>query len=243
MIRSNRLSIAVAIVLLLGVTLAIGGAGPSADAILSDRSGEPTADRSTTTASAPPTATPTPTPTPTSTTTPTPTSTTTPTATPTPTSTTTPTPTATRTATSGTPSASDSTPSIHDDYEQTVVTVRSADGAVRGSVTAAIADNRSLRYIGLSDSDSLPDDRGMLFVYESHGDRTFVMREMSFGIDIVYVAPNGTITEIHHAPAPDPDEDGSAMRYPGSGQYVLEVPYGWTIDRNVDVGDRVDFEL
>ena len=131
---------------------------------------------------------------------------------------------------------SDSTP-IHADYETTEVRVTSSAGEPLGSVTAAIADTPELRYLGLSDTADLPADRGMLFVYDAVDDRTFVMREMDFGIDIVYADSGGVITEIHHAPAPGPDEDGEEQQYPGRGQYVLEVAYEWTTDRGVSVGD------
>ena len=132
---------------------------------------------------------------------------------------------------------------VHEDYETTEVRVVSADGDELGTVTAAIADTRELRYLGLSDTEELPDDRGMLFVYESVEERAFVMREMDFGIDIVYADADGTITDIHHAPAPGPDEDGEDQRYPGRGQYVLEVNYEWTTEHGVNEGDVLEFDL
>jgi uncharacterized membrane protein (UPF0127 family) len=82
-----------------------------------------------------------------------------------------------------------------------------------------------------------------LFVHADAAERTYVMRGMSFGIDIVYAAPNGTITAVHEAPAPGPGEDGTEKRYSGSGRYVLEVERGWTADHGVAEGDRLEFEL
>ncbi len=134
--------------------------------------------------------------------------------------------------------------STHDDYEHTSVTVHDGEtGEELGRVEAAIADTFSTRYLGLSATDSLPEDRGMLFVHDSPGEYTYVMRDMSFGIDIVFVDPDGTITTIHEAPRPGPGEDGNEQEYPGTGQYVLEVNKGWTADRGVGVGDEVRFEL
>jgi uncharacterized membrane protein (UPF0127 family) len=83
----------------------------------------------------------------------------------------------------------------------------------------------------------------MVFVFGSPGSRTFVMRGMEFGIDIVYAGADGTITRIHHAPAPPPGTDGADDRYPGTGQYVLEVNRHWTTDRGVTAGDLLDFDL
>ncbi|TKX47232.1 DUF192 domain-containing protein [Halorubrum sp. SD690R] len=132
---------------------------------------------------------------------------------------------------------------IHSGYASTDIVVRSPDDDKRGEVTAAIADTTELRYLGLSDTEMLPADRGMLFVFESERDLSFVMREMSFGIDILYLDADRTITEIHHASEPGPNEDGSEQSYPGWGQYVLEVNYDWTTDRAVAAGDVVTFDL
>lgn len=129
-------------------------------------------------------------------------------------------------------------------YDHATVRVVDAEsGEELGRVEAAVADTFLKRYVGLSDTDRLPSDRGMLFVHDEPGEYTYVMRGMSFGLDVVFVAENRTITEIHHAPAPRPDEDGSRDRYTGHGRYVLEVNRNWTTDRGVAVGDEVRFDL
>jgi len=130
------------------------------------------------------------------------------------------------------------------DYETTTVTAETPDGDDLGAVRAAVARTRDERYLGLSDASSLPENAGMLFAYsEPRESLTFVMREMDFGIDIVYADADRTITRIHDAPEPGPNEEGSEQRYPGSGQYVLEVPYEWTDRRGVEAGDSLSFEL
>ncbi|WP_049889121.1 DUF192 domain-containing protein [Natronolimnohabitans innermongolicus] len=132
---------------------------------------------------------------------------------------------------------------LHAEYETTDVRVRGADGEELGEVTAAIADTRARQQLGLSDTESLPADRGMLFVYEDVADRRFAMPEMSFGIDIVFADEEGVITSIANAPEPGPDEDGSEQTYEGRGQYVLEVVYEWTDERGVAEGDVLEFDL
>jgi Uncharacterized conserved protein len=128
------------------------------------------------------------------------------------------------------------------DYDTTQVTVRSDDKAA-ASVRAAIADTAQTRYTGLSNATALPDGAGMLFVFTDEGDRTFVMREMDFGLDIIYANADRTITSVHHADAPGPNEDGNEQDYPGYGQYVLEVPQFWTDRNNITVGGRISFTL
>jgi len=131
---------------------------------------------------------------------------------------------------------------IHQGYTTREVVIKSSDGERLGAVTAAVADTSQLRYTGLSDTESLPPDRGMLFVHDQTGGRTYVMREMDFPIDIIYADEDGVITEIHHARAPKPGEDGETLRYPGTGMYVLEVNAEWTTDHGVRTGDVLTFE-
>jgi uncharacterized membrane protein (UPF0127 family) len=132
---------------------------------------------------------------------------------------------------------------IHEGYETTEVRVLTTRRGQFGPVTAAIADTTDLRYTGLSDTERLPEYRGMLFVYDEVRDLNFYMRGMEFGLDIVYADDEGVITDIQSAPAPGPDEDGSNQYYPGRGQYVLEVNRGWMAERDVTAGDRLSFTL
>jgi uncharacterized membrane protein (UPF0127 family) len=135
--------------------------------------------------------------------------------------------------------------SVHEGYEETGVTITSSEGEQLGSVTAAIADTDETRQTGLSETGCLPPDRGMLFVYENSQRLNFWMINMDFGLDIVHIDSEGVITSIQHAEAPAEDESGTEEhhQYPGNGQFVLEVNYGWTTERDVEAGDVVNFEL
>jgi hypothetical protein len=56
---------------------------------------------------------------------------------------------------------------------------------------------------------------------------------------MVFVAADGTITTIHHAPL---ESGGDLTQYSGRAKYVLEVPMGYTNRTGVEVGDRVRIE-
>ncbi|AGN00057.1 hypothetical protein L593_00510 [Salinarchaeum sp. Harcht-Bsk1] len=117
------------------------------------------------------------------------------------------------------------------------------DGDERiATINASVADEFQEQYVGLGDHDDLADDEGMLFVYEHPANRTFVMRSMAFGIDIIYVDSEGCITSVNPAPEPGPDENGEDQEYPGYGQYVIEVPIGVASDAGVERGDPVRIE-
>ena len=123
--------------------------------------------------------------------------------------------------------------------EATVTITDGEDGQQLGTVDVRIANTTSQRYTGLSDTESLGADEGMLFVHATEEEHTYVMRRMSFPLDIIFIAANGTITTIHHAPTP-PDGEEYSREYPGVGKYVLEVNRGWTNETGVRVGDTVE---
>ncbi len=116
--------------------------------------------------------------------------------------------------------------------DETTVTVLAEDGPERGTLDTRIAASFRERYIGLSNTDSLGDDEGMLFVHDNEDNHTIVMRDMSFPIDVIFVDGNRTITSIHHA-----ETDASPMT--GQSRWTVEAPYNWTVRNNVSTGDTV----
>lgn len=118
-------------------------------------------------------------------------------------------------------------------YDRATVTVQSAEG--NQTVDVRIADTAAKRQIGLSRTDRLENGTGMLFVHAETGEKSYVMRNMSVGIDIIFVDAGGTITEIYSA-RPPPNDDPP---YTGRGLYVLEVPRGWADTTGVAVGDTL----
>ena len=144
---------------------------------------------------------------------------------------------------SGASATDETVPTIYTDYPTTPVAAVTPDGTQRAAVTAAIADDPPERQRGLSATETLRPGWGMLFVFETTANREFYMKDMDFGIDIIYAAAEGRITRIHHAPEPEPGENGAAQRYSGSGRYVLEVPYDWTTEHSVEPDDRLVFDL
>jgi uncharacterized membrane protein (UPF0127 family) len=120
-------------------------------------------------------------------------------------------------------------------YDETTVTITDEDGTELGTVDVRIADTRSKRYTGLSDTDSLASDEGMLFVHDKEDQHSYVMRDMSFPLDIIFVDANGTIVQVFHARI-----DGKNAPYKARGKYVLETNRGWANQTGVSTGDTVE---
>jgi uncharacterized membrane protein (UPF0127 family) len=125
-------------------------------------------------------------------------------------------------------------------YDRASVELVDASGEQLATIDVRIADTPEKRYLGLSNTTSLGDREGMLFVHDSAGQRAYVMRDMAFPLDIVFIAPDGTVTTIHHATLPpEGTSNADLTRYRGQGQYVLELPMGTTNETGLDTGDRV----
>jgi uncharacterized membrane protein (UPF0127 family) len=120
-------------------------------------------------------------------------------------------------------------------YERATVTAVNAGGTELATVDVRIADTPDKRYLGLSDTDSLGPDEGMLFTYEREDRYAYVMRNMSFPLDIVFLRADGTVSRIVHA-----DVAGTGAPYRGEAKYVLEVNRGWANRTGVAVGDRIE---
>jgi uncharacterized membrane protein (UPF0127 family) len=119
------------------------------------------------------------------------------------------------------------------EYDRTNVTAYGENGDQLATVDVRIADDRDKRRVGLSRTDSLEFGEGMLFVHGSEDTHTYVMRNMSFALDIIFADSDGRITTIYHAPV-----DGDS--YDGWGKYILEVPRGWANETGVTTGARIE---
>lgn len=95
----------------------------------------------------------------------------------------------------------------------------------RGTVQAEAARNPYARAQGLSDRACLPPDQAMLFVFDSPGLHCFWMKDMAFGIDIVWL--NDARHVVHVVRGADPrgyPEESFCPDRPA--RYVLEVAAG-----------------
>jgi uncharacterized membrane protein (UPF0127 family) len=123
------------------------------------------------------------------------------------------------------------------EYDRTTVTAVDANGTELATVEVRIADTRDKRRIGLSRTDSLPPGEGMLFVHNSQDTHAYIMRNMSFALDIVFIDREGRVTTIHHAAVP---ATGVGPQYRGTARYVLEVERGWANETGLTAGDRIE---
>lgn len=104
-------------------------------------------------------------------------------------------------------------------------------------VVVEVAETPVARERGLGGRTSLPQGRGMLFVFDSDAAWGIWMKDMRFAIDIVWLATDGTVVHVERAVAPDTYP--TSFKPPMPARYVLELPAGYMAAVGVGVGERV----
>lgn len=117
-----------------------------------------------------------------------------------------------------------------------------SDGRVVDTISARTATTPTELYTGLSDTETLGNGQGMIFIYDEQSKKEIVMRDMDFGLDIIFIDSNCSVNTIKHAEKPISGQSGTEPmhQYNASAQYVLELPYKYT-EGEISRGDSVDF--
>lgn len=123
-------------------------------------------------------------------------------------------------------------------YTSTVTFIDSNGNDIT-SIEAAVADNDASRSEGLMDVRDLPEDRGMLFIFEDEQPRSFWMANTPLSLDIIYVNENFEIVRIHRdTPAYSNDNFESG----NPAMYVVEVNAGFTLQHDITEQMRIQIE-
>lgn len=94
------------------------------------------------------------------------------------------------------------------------------------------------QYLGLSNRDKLALDQGMLFLFPTAADRSFVMRNMRFPLDIIFIRNNRIINLYHNLP---PEGAVTANTYHSGSETdaVLEINAGRSNACHLGVGSEI----
>ncbi|MGB0372630.1 MAG: DUF192 domain-containing protein [Opitutales bacterium] len=110
-------------------------------------------------------------------------------------------------------------------------------GEVETSVQAVLTQPERQR--GLMHRDGLPEDSGMLFVFEEPRQLGFWMKNTKIPLDIAYIHPNGLIAEIYPLYPYNMDSVSSISK---ELSMALEMEQGWFKKKGLSPGDRIDME-
>lgn len=104
-------------------------------------------------------------------------------------------------------------------------------------VAVELAVDRATQAKGLMHRQSMPEDQGMLFVFERTKQMSFWMRNTHIPLDIGYFTPDGVLREIYPL---YPHDETSRKSIRSDLLYALEVNQGWFERHRVKPGDAFD---
>ncbi|UPV76485.1 DUF192 domain-containing protein (plasmid) [Halorussus limi] len=136
------------------------------------------------------------------------------------------------------------TPPTTTDVERTVNATFVIEDGENVTVTLMVANEPSERQSGLMHREELANRTGMVFAYENAKQVSFWMKNTLVPLDMIFVAPNGTVLNVEHA-EPQPNASTSELEtYPSDGQakYVVELPRGFANRTGVGPGTKLVFE-
>ena len=111
----------------------------------------------------------------------------------------------------------------------------------RVPVEVEIADTDAERQTGLMGQNVLPENAGMLFVFEGEQTLSFWMRDTLIPLSIAYIDAEGRIVDIQDMQPLDDVPPHYVSAEPA--QYALEVNQGFFEERGVVVGDTVELPV
>lgn len=102
-------------------------------------------------------------------------------------------------------------------------------------IQAQVAQNFDQRQMGLMWRKEMPQNEGMLFVFEQAGEQCFWMRNTLLPLTAAFIADDGTIVNLEDMKPMSDDSHCSKKPV----RFVLEMNQGWFAKRNIQAGFKL----
>jgi len=112
------------------------------------------------------------------------------------------------------------------------------NGSVLSEIRVAVVDTDEKRNMGLMDVRDMPENRGMLFVFDQEAPLTFWMANTPLSLDIIYVNAQKEIVTIHTNTPPLSEKNFDSS---SDAMFAIEVNAGYCLKYDIREGLKVDF--
>lgn len=140
-------------------------------------------------------------------------------------------------STNSTNSVSDEPPGRVLDYTRDLRFLNE-DGDMISEIRVAVVDTDEKRNMGLMDVRIMPENRGMLFIFEKEAPLGFWMANTPLSLDIIYVNAHKEIVTIHTNTSPLSEKKFYSS---SDSMYAIEVNAGYCLKYDIREGLKVDF--
>lgn len=105
-----------------------------------------------------------------------------------------------------------------------------------------IADEDKEKQIGLSGRKSLPQNKGLLFIFNKSDYYSFWMKNMLFPIDLIFINEDKVVSVYENLKPPSSEDNLSIIQPEEPANMVLEINSGLSKKYNIKKGDIVKLE-
>lgn len=109
--------------------------------------------------------------------------------------------------------------------------------------TVELAESADKQALGLMFRESMPDDRGMLFLFPRESNRSFWMKNTRIPLDIFYFDKNLALVNVSENTPPCRTQRCPGYPSAGPAMYVLELNAGKAAQLGVKTGDKLELHL
>lgn len=99
-----------------------------------------------------------------------------------------------------------------------------------------IAQTSEERAKGLMFRESMPENYGMLFVFDDDAPRSFWMKNTLIPLDMIFIDGNMTVVDVKNAV---PCKEDPCSTYSAHGKFVLEINAGLAEKNGIRAGSRM----
>ena len=112
------------------------------------------------------------------------------------------------------------------------------NGVEEIKIKAEVVNTEEKKGRGLMFRESLDEDSGMFFTFDSGSYYTFWMKNTLIPLDIIFISSSLDIVDIIYA-EPCKEEPCESHKSKRQAKYVLEVNGNFTVRNNIKVGNRI----
>ena len=116
-----------------------------------------------------------------------------------------------------------------------------ASGGKEVEVRVEVADTDAEHQLGLMGRTALPEDRGMLFIFDEERELSFWMKDTLIPLSVAFMNSEGRIVDIQDMKPLDDDPPHYVSAEPA--RYALEVNRGFFEERGIKVGDSAELPV
>jgi len=117
---------------------------------------------------------------------------------------------------------------------QVIIQTEACGKPVGFDVEVALTPKQQIQ--GLMNRESMPEDAGMLFMFNKEAERGFWMKNTLIPLDIIFIKQDGRIHHIHSNAKP---HDLTSIKSKGPVIAVLEINGGLSQELGIKVGDVI----